>query len=269
MSATELAAVTGSTAPSTPARRWEPRRLLAPLSLALLVGLWAATAWLLDTPRLFPGPLLVLEAIGLELRAGELLVHLGWTLGRVAASFFLAMSIGVAIGIAMGRSGLLDDLGRPWLLFFLNLPALVTIVLCYIWIGLGEVAAVAAVAINKIPNVAVTVREGAKALDKSLFEMARAFDVPRLRVLEHIVLPQLAPYFLAAARSGLALVWKIVLVVELLGRPNGVGFQIHTAFQLFDVATVLAYALAFMAVVQLIEWGGFQPLARRLDRWRR
>ena len=46
-----------------------------------------------------------------------------------------------------------------------------------------------------------------------------------------MTLPQLAPFWAAAARSGLALVWKIVLVVEALGgHPTGVGHQIHTAF---------------------------------------
>ena len=54
--------------------------------------------------------------------------------------------------------------------------------------------------------------------------------------------PQLAPYLASAARSGLSLVWKIALIVELLGRPNGVGFEIGVAFQLFDVTHILAYA---------------------------
>ena len=49
--------------------------------------------------------------------------------------------------------------------------------------------------------------------------------------MRHLALPELAPYFAAAARNGLALVWQIVLVVELLGRPNGVGFQLHVYFQ--------------------------------------
>ena len=57
----------------------------------------------------------------------------------------------------------------------------------------------------------------------------------------------------AAARSGLSLVWKIVLVVELLGRPNGIGFELNPYFQLFDVRMILAYALAFVAVMLLIE----------------
>jgi NitT/TauT family transport system permease protein len=58
--------------------------------------------------------------------------------------------------------------------------------------------------------------------------------------MRHFILPQLAPYLAAAAHSGLSLVWKIVLIVELLGRPNGVGFEIGVAFQLFDVTRILA-----------------------------
>jgi NitT/TauT family transport system permease protein len=126
-----------------------------------------------------------------------------------------------------------------------------------------------AVALNKIPNVIVTVREGARALDPGLLEMAEVFKVPRGRRLRHVVLPQLYPYLIGAARSGLALIWKIVLVVELLGRSNGVGFQLGVYFQLFDVAGILAYALSFIVVVQLIEWGIMQPLERRASQWRR
>jgi len=82
------------------------------------------------------------------------------------------------------------------------------------------------------------------------------------------VLPQLAPYIAAAGRSGLSLVWKIVLVVEFLGRPNGVGFEIGIAFQLFDVTRILAYALAFVAVMLVIETLLVQPIERHAARWR-
>ena len=89
----------------------------------------------------------------------------------------------------------------------------------------------------------------------------------RQRVVD-VWLPQLFPYLMAATRGGLALIWKIVLVVELLGRSDGVGFQLHMAFQVFDVASILAYSLAFIAVVQLIELLVLQPLERRATCWR-
>src|SRR5204863_3892210 len=98
--------------------------------------------------------------------------------------------------------------------------------------------------------------------------MSRVFRMPRWKAFRHVVLPQLAPYLAGAARSGLSLVWKIVLVVELLGRPNGVGFQIGIAFQLFDVTRILAYALSFIAVMLTVETFLVQPLERRIAHWR-
>src|SRR5207302_5783419 len=108
-----------------------------------------------------------------------------------------------------------------------------------------EAAAIAAIAVNKLPPAVVTGREGTRSLDAALDEMASVFAIPRWKAFRHVILPQLAPYIAAAARSGLSLVWKIVLVAELLGRSNGVGFEIGVAFQLFDIPRLLAYALSF------------------------
>ena len=200
--------------------------------------------------------------------SGELPYHLGVTLGRVAAAYVVAMLIGSVIGVFLGSYRRADRFFNPWLILFLNIPALVIIVLAYIWFGLNEVAAIGAVAVNKIPNVVVTMREGARALDPRYAEMAAVYRFGRLDRVRHILLPQLQPYLAAASRSGIALIWKIVLVVELLGRSNGVGFQIYINFQLFDVAAILAYTLAFVAIMLLIELLLVQPVERHATRWR-
>lgn len=241
--------------------------MLRLVSLIVFLAVWSAAS-LIAGERMLPAPTTVASVIATEARSGALFFHLGVTLARVALAFTLAMTLGAAIGYAMGRVRTADRLGDPWLILLLNLPALVVIVLAYIWAGLTEVAAIAAVAINKLPNTVVTVREGTRTLDSTLDEMASVFAFPRWRAFRHVVLPQLAPYIAAAARSGLSLVWKIVLVAELLGRPNGVGFEIGTAFQLFDIAHILAYALAFAAVVLAIETLLVQPLERHASRWR-
>lgn len=238
------------------------------ISLVVLVLVWQIAAVILHS-RVFPGPLLVLDALGREAASGALVLHVGATLIRVTVSFLLAMLIGTALGLALGTNAKADRFFDSWLIFFLNLPALVVIILCYVWFGLTEAAAITAVSVNKIPNVAVQVREGARSLSKDLAEMAVVYRFGPLKTLRHVTLPQLAPFFLAAARSGLALVWKIVLVVELLGRPNGVGYEMNVAFSLFDVPTILAYAIVFIAVVQLIELGILQPLQAHFTRWRR
>ena len=114
----------------------------------------------------------------------------------------------------------------------------------------------------------MTVREGARSFDRQLDEMADVFRMGSWIRLRHVLIPQLVPYIAAAARSGLSLVWKIVLIVELLGRPNGVGFEIGIAFQLFDVTRILAYALAFVVVMLAIETFLVQPIERHVSRWR-
>ena len=206
--------------------------------------------------------------MGVEWRSGELFFHLGMTLLRVVAAFFVAMVVGSAIGIFLGLRPTADQFLDPWLILLLNIPALVVIVLAYIWFGLNEAAAVGAVAVNKIPNVVVTLREGARSLNPEYAEMGQVYRFGWFKRLWHIVLPQLQPFFAAATRSGIALIWKIVLIVELLGRSNGVGFQIHLYFQLFDVATILAYTLAFVFVMLLVEFLILQPLEKRGNRWR-
>jgi len=237
------------------------------ISLVALLALWQIAA-LFGNPRLLPGPVAVFATIKAEAASGALFAALSVTIARVAAAFILAMAVGSAIGYAMGRSALFDRLADPWIVVLLNLPALVIIVLAYVWMGLNEAAAIGAVALNKLPNAIVTIREGVRALDAGLDEMASVFGFSWLKRLRHVVLPQLAPFFAAATRSGLSLVWKIVLVVELMGRPNGVGFEINIAFQLFDVALLLAYALPFTALMLIIETIVVQPFERHVSRWR-
>ena len=237
------------------------------LSLALMLAAWSVGAQLAG-PRMLPDPQSVALLVISEAQSGALAFNLGITLLRVAVSFTLAMALGSVFGLLMGRFRAADSIGDPWLVVLLNLPALVIIVLAYVWAGLTETAAIAAVALNKLPIAMVTVREGARSLDRGLDEMAQVFRMSAWAQMRHVVLPQLAPYLAAAARSGLSLVWKIVLIVELLGRPNGVGFEIGTAFQLFDVTRILAYALAFVAVMLVIETFLVQPLERHVTRWR-
>lgn len=240
---------------------------LRALSFVVFVGAWQLLAMFLQSPVL-PGPGRVVARLIGEISSGVLPGHLFITLGRVVLAFALAMAIGTAIGIAMGRWRRLDLLLDGWLVLGLNIPALVTIILCYVWFGLNDWAAIVAVALNKIPTVIVTVREGARAVDARLMQVAHAYRLPRGRTFTRVYLPQLYPYLMAAARSGLSLIWKIVLVVELLGRSNGIGFQLNLFFQLFDITGILAYTLSFAAVVLLAEGLVLRPLERRLTAWR-
>ena len=242
-------------------------RLQRLVATTVLLLAWQGIALLLQD-EILPSPLAVGATLVDKLAGGEMAEHMGMTLWRVGAAFVVALGVGSALGILMGRSSRVNAAFDTLLVLGLNIPALVVIFLCYIWFGLTEFAAILAVSINKIPNTAVVLREGARAIDDELMQVARVYRLDRGRTLFRGFLPQLYPYLMGAARSGLALVWKIGLVVELLGRSDGVGFMLGTYFQYFDIAAILAYTIAFAAIIMLIEWLLMDRLDRRLDRWR-
>ncbi|MCF8167636.1 MAG: ABC transporter permease [Rhodoferax sp.] len=238
---------------------------LAPLLLVLLV--WQMAGDRFDAKTL-PRPSIILGLLWRELTMGDLLWHVGMTLRRVTLSFSVALVLGVALGVAMGIWKKLDQALDTFLIIGLNIPALVVIVLSYIWFGLTEQAAILAVTLNKIPMVAISLREGARALDRSLIQVARVYQLSRFDTFVKVILPQLLPYLFGAIRNGLSVIWKIVLVVELLGCSNGVGFQIGSYFHFFDIAGVLAYTIAFTTIIFSVEVLLLRPAERHLLGWR-
>lgn len=250
-----------------------------------LLWLWQAfIAWMGDTPA--PVSSTVVEALwraattssgltknqmsflGYTFTTTDLWFNIYQTLYRATIAFVLAMSAGSVIGITLGRMKALNRFFDGWVLLGLNMPALVVGILCYIWLGLNDLALIVAVVINKIPLVAITTREGAAAVQPDLLHVARAFRLSRFTTMRRVFLPQMYPYFMVAARNGIALIWKIVLVYELLGRSNGVGFMLANSFSELKVGQLLAYAIAFIGVVMLIEAFIVRPLERRATKWR-
>jgi len=237
------------------------------VSLPLLLLLWQALAMAFPH-RLFPAPSAVAVELWLLAADGPLLSDLGKTLLRATTAFLIAMALGTALGIVLGRTRWLDRLFSGWLLVGLNLPAIVVAIVLYIWLGLTELALIAAVVINKVPLVITTIREGVRSFSADYDELATALRLAPLRRLRLITLPQLMPFILAAARTGLSLIWKIVLVFEVLGSDGGVGYRVSIQFQFFDITGILAYTTAFILVVLAVEYGLLRPLERKVLQWR-
>ena len=241
--------------------------ILKILSIFLLFAVWFVLSSILNLETL-PSPVKVFLKLKKDLLNGDILYHLSITLYRVLVSFLLAMFIGIILGIWMGNNKKINNLLDSWNIIFLNIPALVLIILSYVWFGLTELAAIIAVSLNKIPNVIVTIREGAKAVNTQLLEVAEIYKINKIKKFFLFYLPQLYPYLIASARGGISLIWKIVLVVELLGRSNGIGFKLHEFFQFFDITSILAYTFAFVIIMIAIENFFFVPLDKMANKWR-
>lgn len=117
------------------------------VALLVLLVIWFVAASVVNS-SLLPGPQEVADSIYTEWSQGRLLENLLVTLQRVAISFICAMLLGGLMGVLMGRIKVVNRILDPLLIMLLNIPALVVIILLYIWFGLVEAAAVAAVIIN-------------------------------------------------------------------------------------------------------------------------
>jgi len=237
------------------------------LSICAFIIIWQAFSIVLAS-QVFPSSVDIGIKLFEHLVDGELLDDLKITLFRVVITFFITMIIGTFFGIIMGISKKIDDVFDFLLVLGLNIPALVVIVICYIWFGLTDFAALLAVIINKVPIVVVNIREGTRAIESKYMDLAKVYMVPKKQIFFKVFLPQIYPYMMASARLSLSLIWKIVLVVELLGRSDGIGFKISMFFQFFDITSILAYSLAFIFIVMFIEMAILKPLENKMLEWK-
>ena len=103
-------------AANAPARGFRVGRLgWSLISLLALIALWEVSA-LIAQSRYLPGPMAVVEVMVREAEAGELWGNIAATLTRVAFSFVIAMFIGSAIGVALGRHPIADRFFDAWLI---------------------------------------------------------------------------------------------------------------------------------------------------------
>ena len=237
------------------------------LSLLGFVIVWAVASLIARTSTL-PPPWAVVAFVIEDMLHGDMLFNIAMTLWRATASFIIAMIVGCGLGFVFGRSERADRAFMPWILVLLNTPVLVIAALCYIWFRTTEMTAVLAVVLSKFPNNTVIIRDGVRAFDPALDEIGTIYRFSLPKRFLHILLPQSMPFLMAAARSGIGIVWKIVLVVEFFGLSNGVGFEISKYFGLFEVKEIIGYSVAFSLVMLAVEVLLLQPLDDHARRWR-
>jgi len=241
--------------------------LLLTLSIFGFITIW----WILSLffkPEFFPSPFLVFGEVKSIFVMGDFFKHMGKTLVRIILGFSISMILSLFLGIIMGKSYYVEKLLEPEILIGLTIPALAWSIISIMWFGLKDTAAVFAIVMLITPMITVNILQGVKNLDKSLIEMGMSFKANKKMILREIVIPQLMPYILAGSRFGLGLAWKVVVIAEMLGLTNGIGYMIAFWFGMFSMKGVLAWTLSFTIVMFILEYGILAPLEKKWAQWR-
>lgn len=230
---------------------------------ALLI--WAIVAGTL-LPFL-PGPAAVARALVRAAQTQEFYASFSITLRRILIGFTAAYVTALVLGIWMARNWIIEAAIHPWVFIGLALPGPVTVFFAILVFGLGGFTTFFALWAAVTPFIVTYVYDSTLALDRQLAEMGRVYHLSGLQQLRHIVLPQLAPAFLAGARFGFALSWKLIVLVEALSATRGVGERLSYFFAFNDPASVVAWTLSFTVIMIIVELAVFRTLARRLFAW--
>jgi NitT/TauT family transport system permease protein len=227
---------------------------------------WLASLTLPASMR--PGPAATAKVLWDNAVSGVLGFHLFMTMSRIVQGFLLAMLMGIVSGTLMGLSRRFEAALDLWVIVAMTVPALCYLIVTFMWFGMNEFSTVLAIAITSFPAIAINVWEGVKDVDNRLMDMAKSFRASRWRRLTKVIIPQILPYLMASARFGLGVVWKVTVLAELLGRSNGIGFQLNYWFQLYNMAQVFGWTTFFVLIMMFIELVLLKQLELRLFSWR-
>jgi NitT/TauT family transport system permease protein len=233
-----------------------------------LLALWEVMARMTASP-LVPDVTEIAGEVRRLVVGGLAVRQIGITLGRILSGFGVAFVVSLVVGIAAARSSTFRRFCDPAIILGLTVPGLVWALLCVIWFGVGLTTPIVAIALGITPVMILHVLQGMNAVDSEIVEMAHVFRLSTHDKLIHIWIPSLVPHLIGGARVGLSLGWKVIVLVELFGLSNGVGYQLNSEFSSQNVAGVLAWTIVFWAVMVVIEYGILQSLERRFSRWRR
>ncbi|MGI6246903.1 MAG: ABC transporter permease [Pseudochelatococcus sp.] len=187
---------------------------------------------------------------------------------RLLLAFLTATLVGVSIGVVVGFNKKAEAFCAPLIALALAVPDPVYIIFANLAIGTGELAGYIALVLAIVPFVINVVRTSVQARDVQLDEMSKIYHIPAGRHFQHVIVPQLVPSLLTAARFSFALSWKIVILVEALTQPEGIGARIYNYFHMLRMRDAIACAILFCVLMQLAEKVIFLPAEKRLMRWK-
>lgn len=248
--------------------------LTAPrLRRGVVLPIFIVVAWIvvchyeLTNTRILVPPLAVWEAARALHESGELWEHLRASLIRDLAGLSLGALAGTAVGGLLGASRAADRLLSPSFHAAKQVALFAWIPLMSVWLGVGEQAKIAFIALSAFYPVVVNTYEGVRSVGVEHIEVARVLRFSRWQILRKVVLPSATPSLFAGFHQALIYAWLGTLGAEYLLEPApGIGSLMVDGRERFAMDVVLVglilsglvgfglNALATAAEERLLRW---------------
>jgi len=259
----------GGAVPEIASLRWTRRMrpLLGAATLGLLLLVWQGLGdFSVINPYLMPVPTDLVEATREMLADGSLLKHTLASLQRVVVGFLLAVCVGLALGIALGRMPLLADALRPVIEVFRPIPPIAWTPLAILWFGVGDAPSYFLVFIGAVFPVFVSTFAAVRNIDRVQINAALSLGAGPWLLLRDVLVPAALPVIFPALRVALGVGWMCVVAAELIAAQSGLGYMIQQNRLLLQTPRVVTGMLAIGALGFLMS-AAMGWVEHRLTRW--
>jgi NitT/TauT family transport system permease protein len=250
----------GAGAARTPAAGALRRRVAAWLAqgaaIAAFVALWhvlAATHAHLGIVNFqnVPTPLAALEAGRDLLASGKLGRHLGYSLWRVGAGFGAAATLGIALGLAIGRFAPARRALLPPLELLRPIPAVAWIPLAILMFPSAELSMVFITFVGALFPVLLNTIHGVEGVDRRLVASARSLGTGRWAMFVQVILPAAAPSIATGLAIGMGTCWFCLVSAEMISGQFGIGYYTWESYTLQNYGGIIVG----MLVIGLLGMG--------------
>ncbi|WP_157417940.1 MULTISPECIES: ABC transporter permease [Bacillus cereus group] len=221
----------------------------------------------LVSKTVLPTPLDIFLAFQELIKTGELFGHLSISVFRAAAGFFIGGGLGIILGTIVGFSTRSEQYLDPSVQMLRTVPHLAIAPLFVLWFGFGETSKVLLIADGAFFPLYVNAFLGIRGVDSKLFDVARVLEFSKRKLITKLILPSALPNLLLGARLSLGVAWVSLVVAELMGSTEGIGYMIMDARQFSNTDIVFVGIIIFAFVGKFSD-----SLVRLLEvkflRWR-
>lgn len=155
--------------------------------------------------------------------SGTIVTHLVASMQRVYGGFFLAVAVGIPLGLLIGKAPFFRQLLDPTLSLLRPIPVTAWLPLSMVFFGLGPRSAVFLVFLGAFYPVLLNTIFGVRSVDLRLFEAANMLGCDGARLFRQVVLPAALPSIFTGLRLGHGFAWILIVVGEMTGVPTGLG----------------------------------------------
>ncbi len=250
MSVTDTAPPPGRSVPA----RW--RRMVNPKIVVLLVVflvVWQLASMVTASYNVPKIADVVESMFSIVTQWDDGLENLVITLVRVGVGLVIAFVAGLGIGLAAGASQNVSGYVLPAVRFVQGIPSLSWVIIAVIWFADVEARVLFVMVLVTLPGFVLQTYDSYRAIPAELRDMAHSFRPSRLLMFREVTLPSITPGLFTAWKVNLGLGIRMVLIAELVGATVGVGSQLLSAQQLFDMAAVVSWTLLLAICMLLLQ----------------